>query len=152
MNSDNNSDNKHFFSSYDNSPLSNFYKADIRIWNSVFHSSEQVYQYFKCIFHGCWRKANEIRKTRSVKACYRIGKSCRTSKLWQQEKVAVMLHILKHKYYQCREFKAELEKFDGFVLIENTNNEFWGRGKYGKGLNTLGALLIRVKLECELGE
>ena len=132
--------------------MSNFYKTDIRIWDRIFHSSEQAYQYFKCRFNGCWRKADLIIKAKSVKECYRIGKSCQTSNLWKQEKVLVMLHILKHKYHQCHAFRAELNRFDGWVLIEDTKNYFWGRGNKGQGLNTLGALLIRVKVECELGE
>ena len=52
-----------------------------------------------------------------------------------------MFHILKHKVYQCTEFREELLLHRDKVFCEDTKNQFWGLGKGGKGLNTLGVLL-----------
>lgn len=140
--------NQHLFSSKTNSPLSNFHPCLIRLWNLTFSSSEQAYQFFKCHFHGCWGRVNKILNARTAKECYFIGRSCKTSKEWKSEKVHVMLHILKHKFFQCELFRNELDKLQDHILIEDTKNYFWGRGSDGYGLNTLGVLLHRVRLEC----
>ena len=143
---------KHYFSSRTGSSLSNFYMCEIDLWNWQFQSSEQAYQFFKCVFHNEKAKADRIKRTVSPLACYRIGKAVRTSVLWKNEKVHVMLHILKCKFHQCMTFRQELKAFRSWIFVEDTANRFWGRGKNGKGLNTLGALMHRVLLECELGE
>ena len=140
--------NKHLFSSKNQSPLSNFHPCTLHLWNLTFESSEQAYQYFKCHFHGCWGKVDRILVARSAKDCYFIGKACKTSLKWKAEKVQVMLHILKHKYFQCDLFRQELGKFHEYILVEDTANHFWGKGSDGHGLNTLGVLLHRVWLEC----
>ena len=114
------------------------------MWNLTFSSTEQAYQYFKCLFHGEEDKISKILLAKKAVDCYYIGKSCKTSQLWKEEKVHVMLHLLKHKFYQCEHFKVELSKFSDCILIEDTKNYFWGRGQDGKGLNTLGVLLHEV--------
>ena len=59
-----------------------------------------------------------------------------------------MLHILKHKYWQCVEFRKELHDNSDCIFIEDTGNKFWGR-QGDTGANTLGVLLHRTLLECE---
>ena len=59
-----------------------------------------------------------------------------------------MLHILKQKYMQCKEFRQELQANSDCVFIEDTGNRFWGR-QGGQGANTLGVLLHRTLLECQ---
>ena len=140
---------KHLFSSQTNSPLSNFYRTDLKVWGREFHCSEQAYQFFKCHFHEDWFRVHKILHAKNARQCYFIGKKCVTSKLWKEEKPHVMLHLLKHKFFQCPEFRAELRKYQHCILVENTKNHFWGRGINDCGLNTLGVLLHRVWLECE---
>lgn len=134
---------RYLFSSASRSTLSNFYQGSRRlcIWNKSFASSEQAYQHFKAVFHGHWEIAVEILREGTSVGCYRLGKGIKTSTLWQKEKVRVMLHILKHKVYQCAEFREELLQNRNKVFCEDTKNQFWGLGKGGKGLNTLGVLL-----------
>ena len=99
---------KYYFSSKSGSSLSNFHKVVVRIWGIEFVHSEQAYQYFKCIFHHQWVKAGRIRSCADPRKCFRVGRSVVTSSSWQLEKPKVMLHILKHKFHQCKEFREEL--------------------------------------------
>ena len=134
---------RYLFSSSTKSTLSNFHKCSVtlRIWGKEFDSSEQAYQYFKALFHDKQDLVDKILTEKTSIGCYRLGKRVKTSKLWQAEKVQVMLHILKHKLYQCKEFQAELLGNKDKVFCEATVNHFWGLGKQGTGLNTLGVLL-----------
>ena len=134
---------RYLFSSATGSSLSNFHLCSqkLRIWNLAFDSSEQAYQYFKALFHSRLDLTERILNEKSSIGCYRLGKRIQTSKLWQREKSHVMFHILKHKVYQCSEFRAELLANQSKVFCENTLNHFWGLGRNGRGLNTLGVLL-----------
>ena len=115
-----------------------------------FDSSEQCYQYFKALFHNRHQLCLQILTQRSALKCYKLGKRIVASLLWHEEKIHVMLHILKHKLYQCAEFRCELLQNQSKVFTENTKNKFWGIGSNGKGLNTLGVLLHQVVLAWEL--
>lgn len=139
---------RHLFSSRTSSPLSNFHSTKIEIWGMSFHCSEQAYQFFKCQFNREAVRGQLILHAKTAKQCYFIGKECSTSKLWDEEKPHVMLHILKKKFFQCPEFRVELEKFKDYILVEDTSNHFWGRGVNDQGLNTLGVLLHKVWFEC----
>ena len=134
---------QYLFSSATKSSLSNFHicSKKLKIWGKSFDSSEQAYQYFKGIFHDKQNLVERILAEKSSVGCYKLGKRVRTSKLWRGEKVHVMLHILKHKLYQCEEFRAELLGNKDKVFCENTVNHFWGLGKNQEGANTLGVLL-----------
>ena len=142
------------FASATGSTLSNFHLCSkkLKIWGLEFSSSEQGYQYFKALFHHRLDIATQILNESSSLRCYRLGKRVKTSKLWRAEKVLVMQHILRHKLYQCQEFRAELLCNKDKVFVESTNNRFWGRNEQGKGLNTLGVLLHSLvgywELEC----
>ena len=107
----------------------------------TFSSSEQAYQYFKALFHSKYYKCTGILKTHNPSRIYAIGHSIVTSKVWEGERVKVMLHILRHKLYQCESFRAELlAAADTAVFTEATRDKFWAIGN-GSGLNTLGVLL-----------
>jgi ribA/ribD-fused uncharacterized protein len=116
-----------------------------------FISSEQAYQYFKALFHARWKLIPQILSCTTSLGCYRLGKSVVTTARWNKEKVEVMLHILRHKIYQCPDFREELLHYDKcvHVFVENTPDTFWGIGN-GKGLNTLGALLHYVLTEWQV--
>ena len=143
---------RYLFSSSSKSTLSNFHQGSValKIWGKTFISSEQAYQYFKALFHCKFDIAGKICRQRNSLACYRLGKQIRTSNLWREEKVHVMFHILKHKVYQCVEFREELLGNRNKVFCEDTRNSFWGLGKGGKGLNTLGVLMHMLVVFWEM--
>ena len=140
---------RYYFCSGRRSTLSNFYKCRVKIWNLSFSSSEQAYQYFKALFHDKPRLISRILATDNPHRIYRYGHSIPTCEMWKSERVEVMLHILRHKLYQCPEFRSELLSTGDLVLTEQTSDSFWAIGN-GFGWNTLGVLLHCVKLEYEL--
>ena len=88
---------------------------------------------FKAWFHWKFAIAEEIGCTVDPVKIYRLGKSIVTVRAWQREKVDIMLHILRHKWWQCEQFKRELVAFDQCILTENTKNHFWVLVKLEKG-------------------
>ena len=141
---------RYYFSSGKKSTLSNFHCCTLRIWGKTFSSSEQAYQYFKALFHGKKFKVRAILRENNPSRIYAIGHAIGVNALWKEERVYVMLHILRHKLYQCAAFREELMKSDGKVLTEYTSDSFWAFGVDGKGSNTLGVLLHVIKMEWEL--
>jgi predicted NAD-dependent protein-ADP-ribosyltransferase YbiA (DUF1768 family) len=124
---------RHFFNWVSGSTLSNFYGCQLKLWGREFSSSEQCYQWFKAWFHWKFAIAEEIGRTVDAVKIYRLGKSIVTVRAWQREKVDIMLHILRHKWWQCEQFKRELVAFDQCILTENTKNHFWVLVKLEKG-------------------
>ena len=89
----------------------------------------------------------------NARGSYYLGKRIRTGKWWALEKVEVMLHLLGVKFQQCEEFRLELKKCLHKILVEDTPNQFWGRGKNAKGINTLGVLMLEghlIKLSSQI--
>ena len=140
---------RYYFSSQRSSTLSNFYRCRLKIWGKEFSSSEKAYQYFKALFHNKTSVVHSILRLDNPRKIYRLGHAIRTCKLWEKERVAVMLHILRHKLHQCYEFKNELLATGDLILTEQTSDSFWAIAQ-GSGWNTLGVLLHIVKLECKL--
>ena len=76
-----------------------------------------------------------------------------------------MEELLERKAESCPEFVADLCATEGSILVEATNNKYWGSGhpgiahtlavqpKYWRGYNMLGRLLmkLRQKLLKEVG-
>lgn len=138
------------FSSGKKSALSNFYLCPIKIWGKCFSSSEQAYQYFKALFHSEFDTIRDILSTCNPHEIYAIGHAIPVTRLWKKERVHVMLHILRHKLYQCEIFREELLRSGDKILTEQTRDMFWAVGVSGNGQNTLGVLLHVVKMEWEL--
>ena len=135
----------HYFNFKSGSILSNLTNCDIQVWDHTFISSEQAYQYNKAVFHGRTDIVKRILQASDPFVIYRLGKSISTSGKWHKEKVKVMRHLLHAKYNQSSEFRNKLKATDRQVLIEDTPNEFWGRGKNNTGRNTLGLLLMELR-------
>ncbi len=53
--------------------------------------------------------------------------------------------ILQAKHNQCKIFRDRLVMTGTLQLVEDTDHEFWARGKYGNGLNMLGIQLMEVR-------
>ena len=129
------------------SPLSNFYVTPIEIWNMKFTSSEHAYQYRKCVALGNNEAAaNVLRCPKPVQA-KKIGDDQTTNNRWEDIKQGAMYEILKVKIRQCPLFLDTLRQSGNSPQIENTPNDYWGRGPNGKGLNMLGRLLMMLRSE-----
>lgn len=129
------------------SPLSNFFGDSVRIWGRTFPHIESAYQYKKCIDHQKWGLAEDIAKTSNPVEAMRKGKTVRTGSNWMTKKIDIMYSLLQEKLKQSSVFKEELMSTGSAEIIEDTQNEFWGRGKTWKGLNMLGCLLMELRKE-----
>lgn len=128
------------------SPFSNLYRiqSGIYIWGHTFYTVEQAYQWRKAVLHGLNKKAERILQLNDP---FRIKhEGCFvTTKSWDTSKSQLMLELLFLKLNSCPVFRQSLEDSFPKVLIEDTPNEFWGRGSNNSGLNTLGCLLMHVR-------
>ena len=79
------------------------------------------------------------------------GQSIDTNETWKETKEDVMLNLIQVKANQCQTFRKRLTSTGSKDIVENTNNEYWGRGQTGTGKNVLGVLLqlLRQKLVQE---
>ena len=75
----------------------------------------------------------------------RIGRQIKGNPEWQRNKKCFMREILKFKLIDCETYRTALKKSKDSVLIEDTNNPFWGRGKDGLGKNNLGCLHCEIR-------
>ena len=125
--------------------LSNMFPAKIKLWNKCFPSSEHAYQFSKLSFLEFHSLARKILTTKSPYDAKRMSKIAGTSLSWEENKRGFMSQVLEAKYQQCKRFRQFLESSRGKRLVENTANYYWGRGPCGKGLNTLGKILMELR-------
>ena len=126
-------------------PLSNFYNAPIRIWNTSFPSTEHAYNYRKAIEMGQHATAERIRHAPNAFRAMKIAEDVMTDSRWTDMKQSVMYQLLQEKAKQSDTFHKFLENSSPKLLIEDTSHEYWGRGLAGQGLNMLGRLLMTLR-------
>ena len=128
------------------SPFSNLYRIEdgIDIWGHTFYSVEQAYQWRKAVLHNLHRRAERIL---TLTDPYRIKQegSFKTNDNWEARKSSLMLDLLFLKLESCPQFICALRESFPKLLVEDTANEYWGRGPDNRGLNTLGCLLMHVR-------
>jgi len=129
------------------SPLSNLHIIEEKlVYKGIhFNSSEQAYQWEKCIFHNNHTLANLILEEKDPYKQMKIGGLIIGNPIWQDKKRDCMREILKFKLIDCETYRAALKESKDSVLIENTNHPFWGRGKSNLGKNNLGALHCEIR-------
>ena len=125
--------------------LSNFYPADIKIWNMRFQTTEHAYQYRKAIEMGLYDTAEVIRKADSPRQAQLIADEVETDENWSEMKKDVMNSLLIEKARQCPEYRQDLLRSKDYILVEDTGHDYWGRGRRGQGLNMLGKLHMSLR-------
>ena len=132
--------------------LSNLYliPGGIVVYEKEFNTSEQLYQWIKAVEHKDWVKAKAILQNKNPFTQLRLGKSIQTNNRWEKLKINVMRDVIRIKYIQCKEYREALENTGVSPIIEDTANEFWGRGKLNKGKNTLGCLHVELRSKLVL--
>lgn len=131
-------------------PCSNFYhvRKGLPIYGEHFHWSEQAYQYRKAVEVGDWQAADDILQAKSAKEAKDMGNKVDVSNSdWHNIKERIMYEILSLKIKQCSELRMLLIASGDKELVERTNNPFWADGPDGKGLNTLGKLLMTLRTQ-----
>ena len=129
------------------SPLSNFFPVMLRWRGKTYRSSEHAYQHAKLHFLQ-FEKADCILQTPDGSACkvmanYWVKKEKWDLTEWDKMKTDVMLDILTAKWYQCQPYQNSLS--DPREIVEDTTDNFWGRGPTGYGANHLGKLHMDIR-------
>ena len=127
------------------SSFSNFYMTPIDAWNFSFKSVEHAYTYYKAMTMNEPALADEILICRTAKNAKDIGDTISTNDHWLKSKKNVMFYLLQQKARQCQKFNDDLKASQNKVLVEDTANNYWGRGKNGTGENVLGRLLMTLR-------
>jgi len=127
--------------------LSNFWPAPITLKGVVWPSSEHYFHAQK--FAGTAHE-EAIRRTPSPMIAARMGRS-RARPLrsdWDAVKEQIMLDALRATFGQHADLATLLRATGDALLIERSARDaYWADGGDGRGLNRLGALLMRVRAE-----
>lgn len=135
-----------------NHPLSNFYPVkDFQFDGISFQTSEAAYVHAKAMHHNDQTTANQVRKSNTGIHAKRLGDRVKADRLWQYKKVDVMDNILRAKIKTCDAARKALEESTDQPIIEDTEHEFWGRGKNHTGQNMLGKLWMVYRKKLNSG-
>ena len=127
------------------SELSNFYPCHIQMYNRNFKSSEAAFQYATALEHGKKGIAEDIRQAPNALKAKELAHNIEQTDQWQNKKSDIMWEILEEKARQCERFKKKLIDTGDDTLIEDTKDDYWGRGPNGNGKNMLGTLLMLLR-------
>ena len=129
-------------------PLSNFYEVPITFNGNHFKTSEAAYQHSKAEAMGDQRAAYKIVRSKTGLHAMKIGRKIETNQQWKARKVKIMEAIIKEKIKSSDVVKSTLIQSGSKEIIEDTDHEFWGRGKNGKGNNKLGKMWMNLRKIC----
>ena len=137
-------------------PLSNFYKCQIKV-NDVAHSStEHLFQYERSLMLDRRDVALKVIAAPTPFEAMKAGREVNAPKDWVTSKgKQLMTDILKAKIEQVPEFKKMLIDKAGKIFTESTTNKVWGTGiritagnaedhSKWKGTNFLGEIITEL--------
>lgn len=97
--------------------------------------------------HPLW--AAKILLAKTPGEAKRLGRRAPMRATWEQEKIAVMLVLLRKKFSRTEMAERLLSTGDAKLIEGNTwGDKFWGKVD-GKGKNHLGKLLMQVREELK---
>ena len=127
--------------------MSNFYILESRLHykGHSFNTSEQAYQWQKAVFHKKYNAARKVLQARTPEAQKGEGRKVKTNKKWDISKRNFMTQILKQKLKCSKAYRRCLRESGSQTLVEDTADEFWGRGENGRGRNILGTIHCYIR-------
>lgn len=136
---------KFYSVSHDYGEFSNFYvsnfKLKVKSWKSVEH-------YFQAQKFAGTEYEVKIQKSSTPHQAAELGRS-RKVKIrndWEKVKDNVMFEALSAKFSQNNFLREKLISTGTSILIEDSKNDnYWGIGADGKGLNKLGKMLMKLR-------
>ena len=112
----------------------------------IFPTSEAAYNAHKNLEDEKYIQKQINSKTPIISK--RLGKTCKLRQDWELVRLSIMENIIRLKIQQNEAVKINLLNTGFRPIVEsNKNDEFWGIGKEGHGLNMLGKILERIRLE-----
>lgn len=141
-------------------PLSNFYPCKISYRDEDYASLEHAFQVTKAISLGDLEIAENIKAAPNAFFAKKISKQLDkydTTK-WESTNVSIMEELIRIKADTVPEFRDSIIESSSFILAEATSNLFWASGlnpqlpevtkpKYWPGRNTLGTIIMKVRLD-----
>ena len=129
--------------------LSNLHKKALVFEGTTFLTAEHAYQAGKFRDEDTRKWAMEAPKPHLLAILSHGLFSWDIVSNWSKIKVPRMYNVLRAKFSD-NELKSKLLDTGDSILIENSKSDsFWGIGKTGKGKNTLGKLLVKVREEIK---
>ena len=127
--------------------LSNFYPVNISMDGGWYKSVEHAYQAAKTT------KLDErvaIMRAPNPASAKRLGQDVTLRSDWEQQKLGIMLMLLRQKFYTVPELAEQLLATEDAELVEGNTwgDRFWGVCR-GSGKNHLGKLLMQVRDELK---
>ena len=129
-------------------PLSNFFEVPLTYDGKHFRTSEAAYQHSKAEVMGDHRATTKIIKSKTGLHAMKIGRKIKTNEQWKARKVKIMEEIIKEKMKSSEDVRSALFHSGSKEIIEDTDHEFWGRGKTGNGSNKLGKIWMDLRKKC----
>lgn len=128
----------------ENEFLSNMYPCPITYNGLIYQSSESAFQAQKDLSRSVEFTTITGRSAKS------LGKRVTLRRDWEAVKVGIMTEIVRAKFTQNEDLKEKLLATGNKTLIEGNawNDRFWGVCM-GKGLNTLGRILMDIRKELK---
>jgi hypothetical protein len=129
--------------------LSNYHVCPVIFRGMEFTSSEAAYQSAKTNDDYVKSQIQAMSPSESKK----FSHSLKTGREWEKTKKGIMYEILVDKYTRNEDLKRKLLE-TGSKYLEETNywdDTYWGV-YMGKGKNTLGELLMKIRNELKLQE
>jgi ribA/ribD-fused uncharacterized protein len=132
--------------------FSNFSAHPIELNGKIWKTSEHYFQAQKFVDT---EHEEAIRLIESPMVAAQMGRDRRKPlrKDWEVVKIPVMREALIAKFTQHPDLQEILLATDNALLVEHTaNDNYWGDGGDGFGLNMLGKLLMEVREELRNGK
>ena len=139
------------------SPLSNYYPCDFKVFGVEVKSAEHGYQFSKAVQCGHEDIANQVLSAKTALNARRIASSLPFNPNWESVKEGQMAQVLEAKAKQCQEFCDMLKESGTKILAEAVPGDFfWSAGlnkcdilKVKKnswpGQNRMGKLLMDIR-------
>ena len=128
--------------------LSNFREHDLHLFGHIFRTSEACYQWVKAMTIGRLDLAQRLLgTTNGLEAKQITDQGLRHTDMtyWTETaKLSIMVYIKLQRSRQDQDFKTFLMNNEHSIM-ENTPNDFWGRGSNYMGRNELGKTLMQIR-------
>jgi ribA/ribD-fused uncharacterized protein len=123
-------------------PFSNFYASPLRVGNETFLTAEHLFQYRMATLLDYQDLAQEIKSAESPFRAKQLAKNLPKNR---DLELSVLRDVVRIKQHQCHSFAAKLRESGERQLVENTRDDFWGKGPGGSGSNNMGKLLMELR-------
>lgn len=125
----------------------NFSAHAIEIDGVIYPTAEHAFHAFKFEDDVLRQKIIECK---SPIAAYKLGKELKPQRRsdWDEIKVEVLTNIIRYKAQQNPDVKEALLLSGNEKIAEvNPNDDFWGTGPDGQGMNHTGKILMKIRDE-----